>query len=220
MEHVVPILIGLGLAASCGLRVFVPLLVLAAAARFGGLQLTPAMSILSTDGALLALAVASLIEVAAYWIPWVDHALDVVAAPLAIGAGTLAAGSQWIAPGSEHDLLKWGTALVGGGGLAGAVKAGSVALRGLSTVTTAGVANPVVSTVESATSLLASIMAIVVPVVLALLGLLALACVILLAAVIIRRRRRLARSSVPSSAAVGGYSPIALSSSRKIAASS
>ncbi|MBL0869043.1 MAG: DUF4126 domain-containing protein [Phycisphaerales bacterium] len=220
MEHVVPILIGLGLAASCGLRVFVPLLVLAAAARFGGVQLSPAMSILSTDGALLALSVASLIEVAAYWIPWVDHALDVVAAPLAVGAGTLVAGSQWIAPGSEQDLLKWGAALVGGGGVAGAVKAGSVALRGLSTVSTAGVANPVVSTVESATSLLASIMAIVVPVVLALLGLVALACVVMLAVVVIRRRRRRKGVEALTAASAGAYSPIALSSSRRIAANS
>lgn len=161
-DTVLGVMVGVGLAAACGFRVFVPLLVLAVAHRAGAVTLGTGTAWLGSDAALVALSVATLLEVVAYWAPWLDHALDTVATPAAVVAGTLAAGSQLADLG---PFMQWACALVAGGGIAGAVQAGTVLTRTTSTVTTAGLANPVVSTVESAGSAVLSVVAVVAPVV-------------------------------------------------------
>jgi hypothetical protein len=100
-------------------------------------------------------------EIAAYYVPWLDHALDVVATPAAILAGviTTAAVVADLSP-----VLRWTLAIVGGGGVAGAVQGGTVLLRLKSGVMTAGVGNPLVSTGETASSTVTSVLAVVVPV--------------------------------------------------------
>lgn len=171
MDMLFSIILGIGLAACCGFRVFAPVLALAIAARAGAVHLDPSMAWLASDVALLALGAAAVLEIGAYFIPWLDNALDVAATPSAVIAGTLVAASQFsFASSASGDLMKWSLALIAGGGAAAAVQAATVAVRATSTALTGGIANPLVGAVESGAAVVGSIAAIVVP--LAVVGLL------------------------------------------------
>ena len=76
---ILSVLTGIGLAAACGFRVFVPLLALGLAGRAHLLPLNESFAVLSTLPTLIALGTAALVEVAAYYVPWLDNALDVAA---------------------------------------------------------------------------------------------------------------------------------------------
>ncbi|MEW6268276.1 MAG: DUF4126 domain-containing protein [Thermodesulfobacteriota bacterium] len=89
----VSVALGIGLAAACGLRVFLPLLVVGVAARHGYLTLGEGFGWLASDAALVALGTATVIEVVAYHVPFLDHLLDVLATPSAVVAGTVATAS-------------------------------------------------------------------------------------------------------------------------------
>ena len=164
METLVGACIGIGLAAACGMRVFIPLLVLGLASRVGVVSLSESTAWLASTPALCTLGVACLVEVAAYWLPSIDHALDVMAAPAALAAGTLVAASQF---GEFTPALSWGLGAIAGGGAAGLSTATSVSTRGVGTLSTAGVVNPLISAVQTALSAVVSVLAVVVPVALA-----------------------------------------------------
>jgi len=93
METILSLLIGIGLSAACGFRVFVPLLVVSVASHTGHLHLSSGFEWMGSDAALIAFAVATVLEVAAYYIPWLDNLLDTVASPAAVIAGTLVTAS-------------------------------------------------------------------------------------------------------------------------------
>ncbi|KOA13883.1 membrane protein, partial [Acinetobacter baumannii] len=90
METILGLCIGVGLSAACGFRVFVPLLVMSIATMMGWFEPSKGFEWLALPSVCLALGVATVCEVAAYYIPWVDNALDTVATPAAMIAGTLA----------------------------------------------------------------------------------------------------------------------------------
>lgn len=161
MESMIAVLIGVGLAASCGFRVFVPMLVASVAARTGYLEIAQGFGWLSTDAALIALSIATLMEIAAYYVPWFDNLLDTVASPSAVIAGIVlfAACVTDVSP-----FLRWTLAAIAGGGSAAVVQGGSVASRLAATTTTGGFANAGFSTVETASGFFFSILSIVVPV--------------------------------------------------------
>ena len=159
---VLSLLVGTGLAAACGFRVFVPLLVMSVAARAGHLQLGAGFGWIASAPALTAFAAATALEIAGYFIPYVDHVLDVLAAPAAVVAGTLATASSVI---GMSPFLKWSLAVIAGGGLAALVHAATGATRAASTATTGGLANPVVAAAEAGSSTLLSILAIAAPIV-------------------------------------------------------
>jgi hypothetical protein len=177
-------LIGIGLAASCGFRVFVPMLVMSVAVRAGFLQLSEGWQWMGSWPALVAFAVASVAEIVGFYIPWIDHLLDAVAIPAAAIAGTIATAA---CVADMHPLLKWSSAIIAGGGIAGAIQASTVFVRGASTATTGGLGNWVVSTLELVTSIILSVLAIVVPI---LTGLLVAAIVFLVVRRFLRRRAR------------------------------
>jgi hypothetical protein len=160
MEHLVSLGVGIGLAAACGFRVFVPLLVLSAAACTGHLQLSGGFEWIGTMPALVAFASATLLEIAAYYVPWVDNLLDTIAGPAAVVAGTVVTASALT---DVDPFLKWSLAIIGGGGVAGMVSGGTALLRGASTLATAGFANPLVSTVEAVVALSLAALAILLP---------------------------------------------------------
>jgi hypothetical protein len=162
VDTVTSIFAGVGLAAACGFRVFVPLLVLSIAAILGAIPLAQDFAWLATTPALIALATATVMEIAAYYVPWLDHALDVIATPAAVLAGVVASAAVLT---DVSPVLRWVLAIVGGGGVAGAVQASTVLVRLKSGVATAGVGNPLVSTGETASSTVTSVLAVVVPVV-------------------------------------------------------
>lgn len=184
METVFGVLAGLGLAAACGFRVFVPLLVASVAVRAEMLQPSAEFAWLGSTPAMVAFGVATLMEVGAYYVPWLDHALDTLASPASVVAGSLVAASVAV---DMDPFARWTLAIIAGGGLAAGVQAGTVAARGLSFASTAGVGNPVVATAELGGALATSAVALVAPG-LAILGLAALAAVVV--TVWMRRRRR------------------------------
>jgi hypothetical protein len=160
-ESVLAVIVGIGLAASCGFRVFVPMLVVSAAAHGGYLNLAHGFQWLGTWPALVALAIAAVIEVAAYFVPWLDNLLDTIASPLSVVAGVV----LFAASVTEFDpFLHWSLAIIAGGGAAALVQGGTVLTRLASTATTGGLANFAVATVEALAGALFPVMAIVIPV--------------------------------------------------------
>lgn len=183
MDLILALAVGLALAAACGFRVFVPLFAASVAGHGGHLELANGFEWIGSTGAMIAFGTATLIEIGAYYVPWLDHALDAVTTPAAVLAGILASASTIM---DLPPLIKWSIALVAGGGIAGLTQTASVAVRAKSGVVTAGLVNPVVSTLELIGSAVTSLMAIVVP-------LLALAVVIVMCVWSARMLRALVR---------------------------
>jgi hypothetical protein len=153
--------VGLALAAACGFRIFLPLFALGAAARADLIPLASGFEWLATTPALIAFASATVLEVVAYYVPWLDNLLDVAATPAAVGAGVLASASVLT---DLPPLLRWSVALVGGGTAAGVVKGSTSLLRLKSSATTGGLGNPLVATVEWIVSIVLAVLAILFPV--------------------------------------------------------
>ncbi len=173
--------VAVGLAAATGFRIFIPALIAAIAARAGLLPLSEGFQWLASTPALVVLLLATLIELCANAIPWLDHALDVLATPAAIVAGFLLSAAVL---GDLDPMLRWSLAAVVGGGGAALVQIPTAIARGVSTWTTGGVANPVVSTAEAVGSTGLSIASVLVPFFAVLL------LALLVAFVLIRRRDR------------------------------
>ncbi len=157
---ILSVLTGIGLAAACGFRVFVPLLALGLAGRAHVVPLNDSFAMLASLPTLIALGTAAMLEVVAYYVPWLDNALDVAAAPAAVLAGILASAA---AITTLPPVLAWGIAIVGGGGAAGLLHGATSLLRLKSTAVTGGLGNPVVSTGELLGALVTSAVALLVP---------------------------------------------------------
>lgn len=160
METLLGLIVGIGLSAACGFRVFVPLLGISIAAMTGHIALSPGFEWIGTPSALIAFVAATILEIGAYYIPWVDNIMDSISTPAAIIAGTIVTASM---VGEITPFLKWSLAIIAGGGVAGIVQGGTVALRGASSTTTGGFGNFLVSTGELIGSILITILAIVFP---------------------------------------------------------
>lgn len=156
------IAVGIGLSAACGFRVFVPLLIMNLAVLSGQLHLPAGFAWMGSTYATIAFASATVMEVLGYYIPGVDHLLDIIATPAAVTAGTITTASL----GMEiSPFLKWTLALIAGGGIAGLVQSSTVALRSKSAVATAGTGNSLVATLELIGAVIVSVLAILLPVV-------------------------------------------------------
>lgn len=160
MESWLGIPVGLALSTAAGLRIFVPLLLTGLAGRFGYLPLAPGMSWIASDAALIAFATATVLEIGAYYVPWLDNLLDTLATPAAVTAGVIAMAA--VTP-DLPPLLRWTLAIVAGGGVAGMVQAGTALLRLKSSAFTAGAGNPVLATGELMGSLALSALAVILP---------------------------------------------------------
>lgn len=155
------IALGIGLAAATGFRIFVPLLVAGIAARADWIPLNDSFVWLESTPALITLGTAAVIETLAYYIPGVDHLLDVIAGPAAVVAGVIASASVMT---DIPPSAMWPLAIIAGGGAAGLTKGGSALIRAKTGVATAGLGNPVVSTAETATATGLSVLAIALPI--------------------------------------------------------
>ena len=157
------ILIGIALSATCGFRVFVPLLAVNIGTRANDadgqplIELAAGFDWLSSDIAMMVFLVAAIFEIGGYYIPWIDNLLDSVASPAAIVAGTLITAS--FITGMD-PWLQWLLGLIAGGGVAAAVQATTVVTRASSSVTTGGLGNPIVSSVETSGAFLGSALSI------------------------------------------------------------
>ena len=160
IQLILALCMGISLSAACGFRVFVPLLAVSLAVRYGGVSVNDTFAWVGTDAAFICLSVATVVEILAYYIPVVDHALDVVNTPLALVAGAII--TCGMLP-DMPDFAQWGIGIVGGAGAAGVIQAGTAAVRGMSSATTVTLGNPIVSSLENIFSILGSILAILVP---------------------------------------------------------
>lgn len=166
MEDIFALAVAVGLSAACGFRVFVPPLMLSGASLFGDTDLPARLAWLEDPFVFSVLVLATLVEVAGYYIPWVDNALDTVATPASVIAGTLISRAYI---GGNDEFLYWVLAAVVGGGSAGSMQMLTSLTRATSSATTGGLANPVVSTTENATSTLISLLALAAPIIAAVL---------------------------------------------------
>jgi len=188
LEIAVSVALGVGLAAATGFRVFLPMLVLSIAANTGHLALADSFAWIGTLPALILLGVAAVVEIIAYYIPGVDNLLDTLATPAALVAGTVVSAAVIT---DLPPTVKWATAVIAGGGIAGLIQSTSALLRAKSTVFTGGLGNPVIATTELSGSLIVSILAIAAP-------LIALLLVVLFLWLSLRFLLRLTRRGTPS----------------------
>ena len=160
-QIILSVMAGVGLSAACGFRIFIPPLIIAIAAKAGHVNLGTEFAWMSSDIALVAFGLAAVLEVGAYYIPWLDNALDTIAAPVAVVAGTITSAAVF---GDMSPWLKWTLAAIAGGGAAGAVQITTTVTRGASSAITGGMGNWAVSTAEGIGSIFTAVLAIVIPV--------------------------------------------------------
>lgn len=188
-EILLSIALAIGLAAACGFRVFLPLFAVSLMSYldFGTFGLADHFEWIGSLPALIAFGGASLLELAGYYVPYVDNLLDTIAVPLAAAAGTIISMSTLV---DLDPLAQWSIALIAGGGLAGLIKGTGAATRAASTATTGGIGNPVVSTVETGASIGMILLAVFVPI----MALIAIVLIIYLLYRAIKRLRRTLRA--------------------------
>lgn len=156
------IALGIGLAAATGFRVFLPLLIAGLAARSGYIPLSENFQWLAGTPALLMLGTAAAAEILAYYIPGVDHALDVLASPATLVAGAVASAAVMT---DLPPSILWPVAIIGGSGIAGLTKGTAALFRAKSGLMTGGLANPAISTAETVGATGLSLFAIALPVI-------------------------------------------------------
>ena len=161
MELLLSLCVGLGLSAACGFRIFVPLFAIGLASHTGHLSLAPSFAWMSSREAVIAFGVATFLEVGAYYIPWLDHLLDTVATPVAVIAGSMLTAAM---VADLSPFLRWSLGIMAGGSVAALVQSGTVLARAASLTTTGGLGNPIVATAELAGSVVATITALMLPV--------------------------------------------------------
>lgn len=161
-EILLTILMGIGLSAASGFRIFIPFLVISIASLSGNLTLANSFSWIGTVPALITFSIATALEIGGYYIPWVDNLLDTIASPIAVIAGIILMAS--VVSGMS-PLLKWTLAIIAGGGVAGTIQALTGITRLASSTTTGGLGNPLVSSLEMGGSITMALIAIIIPVI-------------------------------------------------------
>lgn len=160
MELIISIVLGFSLAAAAGFRVFIPLLILSLSAHFTWFPVNENWEWVGSSAALWLLGVAALVEVFAYFIPYVDNVLDTISVPLAGIAGSLL---MLATIGDVNPAFAWALAIIAGGGAAAAISGATGATRLGSTATTAGIANPVIATAETSAATVVSVASVFSP---------------------------------------------------------
>ena len=145
METIVAIGVAIGLSAACGFRVFLPPLAIGLLHSTGHIELAESFYWMSSPIALTAFGAATVLEILGYFIPVVDNVLDAAATPAAVVAGTVVSASVIT---DVSPFVQWTLAAILGVGVTGPVQTGTAAIRAASTLTTAGIGNPVFSAGE------------------------------------------------------------------------
>lgn len=147
LAYILPAFIGIGLAAASGFRVFLPMFVVSLASFMGWIPMNDSFEWLAGLPTLITTGIAMIVEILAYYIPFVDHFLDTISVPLATVAGSVLFASQFADLGT---FPQWGLALIAGGGTAATISSAFAGTRAVSTATTAGTGNSIVATGETA----------------------------------------------------------------------
>ena len=160
LPYAISAFIGIGLAAATGFRVFLPMFAVSLASYIGWIPMNESFQWLSGLPTLITTGIATVVEILAYYIPFVDHILDTMSVPLATVAGSVMFASQFADIGT---FPQWALALIAGGGTAAAISSGFAGTRAASTATTGGLGNSVVATTETAGAGIMSFLAIAAP---------------------------------------------------------
>lgn len=161
LQQGVAILMGLALAATCGLRAFLPLFTLSVLAHFGKVELGESFLWLASPGAMLCFGVAVVVELVGDKIPAVDHALDALGVVVKPAAATVATASVV----THFDpMIAIVLGLMTGGLAAEGVHLTKAKARLMSSALTGTIANPVLSVLEDIAAFFAVILAWIVPV--------------------------------------------------------
>jgi len=136
---------GFSLAASAGLRAFLPLFVVGVAGRLDWIPLTSRFEWLADNPALIVFGIAVVAELLADKIPLFDNFLDLFQTFTKPVAGVIVSAAVF----SELSPLQTAVlAIVLGGGVATSVHLAKTKVRWLSTAATAGLGNPIISSAE------------------------------------------------------------------------
>lgn len=162
METTLAVITGIGISAACGFRIFVPLLALSLATKYDYLTLAPGFEWIGGNYAMIAFASATVLEIIAYYVPWLDNIMDAIASPVSIIAGTIATASVIT---DMSPSLKWMVAIIAGGGIAGLLQGATTAIRAKSSLFSGGLGNPLVATLELVGSSVIAFLAIILPVI-------------------------------------------------------
>lgn len=160
LPYVISAFIGIGLAAATGFRVFLPMFAVSLATYMGWIPMNENFHWLAGLPTLITTGIATIVEILAYYIPYVDHLLDTMSVPLATIAGSVMFASQFADIGT---FPQWALALIAGGGTAAAISSGFAGTRAASTATTGGLGNSVVATTETAGAGIMSFLAMAAP---------------------------------------------------------
>ncbi|MDR4953148.1 DUF4126 domain-containing protein [Chryseobacterium sp. ES2] len=174
-SYIISAFIGIGLAAATGFRVFLPMFIVSLASYFNWIPMNEHFEWLAGLPTLITTGIATIIEILAYYIPFVDHLLDTVSIPMATVAGSILFASQFADLGT---FPQWALALIAGGGTAATISSGFAGIRAASTATTGGLGNSMVGTTETAGAGIMSILAMAAPVIAAIFALITLIVVI------------------------------------------
>lgn len=177
LPYAISAFIGIGLAAASGFRVFLPMFTVSLASYMGWIPMNESFAWLSGLPTLITTGIATVVEVLAYYIPYVDHLLDTLSVPLATVAGSVLFASQFADIGT---FPQWALALIAGGGTAAAISSGFAGTRAASTATTGGLGNSVVATTETAGAGIMSFLAIAAPIIAAIVAVILILTVIVL----------------------------------------
>lgn len=167
LSYVISAFIGIGLSAATGFRVFLPLFAVSLASYFHWIPMNESFEWLAGLPALITTGIATVVEILAYYIPFVDHLLDTISVPMATVAGSILFASQFAELGT---FPQWALALIAGGGTAATISSGFAGIRAASTATTGGLGNSVVGTTETAGAGIMTILAMVAPIIAAVLA--------------------------------------------------
>lgn len=161
LQWILSVFLGIGLATAIGFRVFLPLLALSLANYFEIITLQESWSWIGSTPALILLSTATLVDIAGYYLPWFDNLLDTLAIPLAAFAGTAVMVATM---GDAAPWITWSLAIIAGGGSAALIAGATSATRATSSISTAGLGNPVFSTFETLISTVVSVIAVFIPI--------------------------------------------------------
>lgn len=160
MQATVVTVMGLGLAATCGLRAFLPLLVINLLALTGFVELGEGYAFMAHWTATLAFATATIAEFAADKFPGFDHTMDAAGTVLRPTAAAVAASSMI----AHFDPLAGVIlGLIGGAAVAAGVQLAKAKVRVATTAVTGGLGNWVVSLVEDAVTVTSVTIAVLAP---------------------------------------------------------
>ena len=158
LQIILSLSLGLGLAAACGFRVFIPPLMMGVANRFDLYELEGSFTWVGETWAIAIFGIATILEVGGYFIPWIDNLLDTVATPAAILGGIFVTSASL--EGEMDPSTQWMLSIIAGGGVSGTIQLGTVATRAISTGTTGGLANPLISLLEAVASIVCIILSL------------------------------------------------------------